>query len=672
MYLLIYTLIVFASFPFVAYFSAGITLLPDLNQRLDGFQMCNIRITAQFNTTDFDPLVVPTSLLDSKYRKNRRFFFYIWLTKAYIGNPFPFKYRGTICTLELVIHLGDESYNPVSQYHHEFYETAEPMDDKYLVIIRQHTKLVDEDHTKMWERQSLDNHKIFIWTVTREFDNLSMQGHSQDQHFQNTFFLYKSSGGTWIGTFKAHVLDVQPDESQIKLQMDTFATCFRKKVFWIPRVQPSYQKLHRSIKLPFDEINLNRDPSPDFYQFMTELLYRANSSQSTYVQYIVFGGSKGERPNQRFVLDETDSFNFITCHTTDTFWSTAELFVRPYQAIVWIGLVSSFLLSGIILFKEFRNNRVSRVVMHMVLNLIEVYVKLGHIHGPKPAFKILLTSWLLMSIILTHSYKGLINSYLSVPWAPKHTWNYFQELKDFQFYTRMSHTEDKLYWELCNQYAADWAKINITCKKELSVISPLVKQKIRHLNHLDNNTIAHLFDKQLQVISRNESNGVLTEFINGGKMAIAGSNTEINEILMEVRKKYKGLSVFRGKETLWSHHKDWQLPKISYSQPMIELTQMTTSGIYQFWKYWLRDRQYKEAKLRDENLASPHPLSLSSNVFFIFVILIIGLVASVISSLLEHTVYLIGKYGVQIVIKNVWRVRLFYCCRWRWSKRACF
>jgi len=65
------------------------------------------------------------------------------------------------------------------------------------------------------------------------------------------------------------------------------------------------------------------------------------------------------------------------------------------------------------------------------------------------------------------------------------------------------------------------------------------------------------------------------------------------------------------------------------------LVRLMASGIYQFWKYWLRDRKYIESKLRTESTALPDPLTLRSNVAFVFVIPIIGLSASVAALCME-------------------------------------
>jgi len=84
-----------------------------------------------------------------------------------------------------------------------------------------------------------------------------------------------------------------------------------------------------------------------------------------------------------------------------------------------------------------------------------------------------------------------------------------------------------------------------------------------------------------------------------------------------------------------------------------------SSGIYQFWKYYLlRDRKDVESKLEYECTAQPEALTLSSNVPFIFVVLILGLVASVSAFTAENLVYAFKKYGICNVIQVGWRVLL--------------
>jgi len=83
------------------------------------------------------------------------------------------------------------------------------------------------------------------------------------------------------------------------------------------------------------------------------------------------------------------------------------------------------------------------------------------------------------------------------------------------------------------------------------------------------------------------------------------------------------------------------------------------TGVYQFWKYWLRDRKYIEANLKAESNSSPNPLSLSSNAAFVFVILIIGLISAAFVFSVEHGVYFYKKYG------TCQKLHLHNCVAWR-------
>jgi len=132
-------------------------------------------------------------------------------------------------------------------------------------------------------------------------------------------------------------------------------------------------------------------------------------------------------------LDATEGFNFITCHTTDTFWSTASLFWKPYQPNVWLGIGTCILLTGCIVAVAKKRSAAEvfsplKFLSSILFNLIDVswnpgkFLKISGIIFPL---------WLLIGIVLTNSYKGLIISYLTAPWSPKQDWHYFHEMKDF-------------------------------------------------------------------------------------------------------------------------------------------------------------------------------------------------------------------------------------------------
>jgi len=91
--------------------------------------------------------------------------------------------------------------------------------------------------------------------------------------------------------------------------------------------------------------------------------------------------------------DETEGFNFLT---SDTFWTVAELFQRPYQPLVWIGLIVALIGTGALLVLVKIFGRVtfspSKLSMHILFDLIEVGVNTGNVRGRKSTLKIMCAS----------------------------------------------------------------------------------------------------------------------------------------------------------------------------------------------------------------------------------------------------------------------------------------
>jgi len=193
--------------------------------------------------------------------------------------------------------------------------------------------------------------------------------------------------------------------------------------------------------LRFDERNINRDPNPEFYQSMQDLLNRANIPDHEYANIHTVQFGSYYLYDGLLVLQESEGFNFVTCYTSGTFWSIAELFQRPYQPLVWACVGVTLLVTVIVLVAAKLMSKLKfytfRLVVHILFNLLEIGVSPGNIRGRVSGFKIIFTSWLLMGIILTNAYKGLIISYLSVPWAPRQDYNYFSQIENFSFYAHI-------------------------------------------------------------------------------------------------------------------------------------------------------------------------------------------------------------------------------------------
>jgi len=256
--------------------------------------------------------------------------------------------------------------------------------------------------------------------------------------------------------------------------MDEFARRVRKQRFWKTRSEMSFRKLSPKSNLPFDEINLYKDVSSDFHKFIFDLINRSNTT---------FGwGFSAPKVNSIHhsaqsdfdqLADEREGFNFLTCVTSDTFWSIAKMFTQPYQPPVWISVgLGAALVTTVILLavgKLFGKIQIliSRLGFHVLFNLIEIGVSPGKLPEPegKSSIKMLLAAWLLVSIILTNSYKGLVIviSYLSVPWAPEQDFHHFHQMTQFRFYSRVPPAFDSYYWKECKELKDGLETRNNSC-----------------------------------------------------------------------------------------------------------------------------------------------------------------------------------------------------------------
>jgi len=268
------------------------------------------------------------------------------------------------------------------------------MEDKYLVVIHQHGRFTVQDLQNNWKGTSgykvnIADHRVFIWTVTS--NSRDKVGHGiRGLYFQDTFFICKLCERYYsyciVYVYRAQHVDKMA-------QIDAFTDKIRRELFWKPRPAFNYRKLGRGVSLPFDEKNLNRDPSKDLNKFMDDLLERANFSQAMDIFTFTYGSLQINLFEGYPIPDETEGFNFITTLTSDSFWSIARVFSQPYQPLVWASLGLSILGSIFLLIsvKMFGKSQFSgsRLTWLILLNLIEVSLSDGTVFGRKTALKIL-------------------------------------------------------------------------------------------------------------------------------------------------------------------------------------------------------------------------------------------------------------------------------------------
>jgi len=158
-----------------------------LSERLEQFKWCNIRVTSDFESTDFEGFHVPVVIIDAKISglQNMPFLLRYWsLSQFKLGVRFMAKYRKEICTVDFVINLGEDTHAKNKYIQLDLLKkqwSRESMDERYLVFIRMHRiALVADDHMLLqWGHEDgayyLMDLNVFVWTVIRECRKTEIQ-----------------------------------------------------------------------------------------------------------------------------------------------------------------------------------------------------------------------------------------------------------------------------------------------------------------------------------------------------------------------------------------------------------------------------------------------------------------------------------------------------------------
>jgi len=176
-----------------------------LNERLEQFGLCDIRITAEFESTDFERFQVPVALIDVELRSNYSFFHQIWYLNVsipYLRRPkirFPFKHRKETCMIDLILLLDNKDGSGYIATEH-----IRLVAENYLVLIRNHQiPMIKDTYSLVNNRRYLD-YRIFIWTVTPELRRIDI-GLVYAFSFKNILFVCDPSQGELHQNPNAHI-----------------------------------------------------------------------------------------------------------------------------------------------------------------------------------------------------------------------------------------------------------------------------------------------------------------------------------------------------------------------------------------------------------------------------------------------------------------------------------
>jgi len=169
-------------------------LVKGMDDTMQAFGTCNIRVTAEFRKIDWEPVAVPIVLCDTKYSANpKHFLISIWptyysLARAKLGGMF--KYRGSICAMDMILYV---PYTIEMYYYVTTYQRDEYMSDKYLVFVQLHAAFLAETPRNVWPGLSYYiDHRILVWTIIPKSDALGSSLQTNQFVFIDIFYITQS------------------------------------------------------------------------------------------------------------------------------------------------------------------------------------------------------------------------------------------------------------------------------------------------------------------------------------------------------------------------------------------------------------------------------------------------------------------------------------------------
>jgi hypothetical protein len=244
--------------------------------------------------------------------------------------------------------------------------------------------------------------------------------------------------------------------------------------------------------------------------------------------------------------------------------------------------------------------------------------------------------WLSIAIVLTNSYKGIVISFLTSPWALSPDWHHLNQLENFTLRGRGAAMADYQYWTAwirCLRYTTVKE-----CYQQMSGASPFGTAVIQYQNALsvtptatsftaERNMAANFteFLNRLISLAPNETEFMMEDLGTCRNVAYLAWNRELDELMSRLNEKCPRIQFFKGRDNLLAKAQNWVFTNILYTTPQARLKAFLSGGIYDYWKYWLHGREIEAgARFTRVNGSSASALSLNSNVTFVFFIMIMG------------------------------------------------
>lgn len=212
---------------------------------------------------------------------------------------------------------------------------------------------------------------------------------------------------------------------------------------------------------------------------------------------------------QQFVLSKFQSYQFITCYSEK--FISMSFFLLPFQPIVWGVLLTSVVCISLIVLlyiKLINMNEHFSAWLYVVAYLCDDSITVPKQLWQKNFFRLIAGSWILMSVVMTNCYTGLMISDLNSPMPSTNVPETFEDLicedtEIIQAYKKGANLTEwiqKKIYELGKVYnRADLKFVSSPCFKILS--APSVLHGFQFLRLLEDTNIAMIGWKDLDNVT---------------------------------------------------------------------------------------------------------------------------------------------------------------------------
>ncbi|OXA37360.1 hypothetical protein Fcan01_27855 [Folsomia candida] len=204
-------------------------------------------------------------------------------------------------------------------------------------------------------------------------------------------------------------------------------------------------KAFHVVAAPLISNPFNRTGKLSIYQHLLQIIFsKANASLHFFpsptnsgiykprISTLTLGRIKLTRSRYRNSVPlKFDGYQFLTCHSES--FVSFRFYVIPFQSVVWGSLMGTIviLVVTVHLYQKYYEVSFGNSFSPWLFVLANIFEEAGHIPRiteHKTFFRLVLGGWILMSVVLTNCYNGLMISYLNSPLPKSKIPEKFQDL----------------------------------------------------------------------------------------------------------------------------------------------------------------------------------------------------------------------------------------------------